>query len=104
MHPHRCADAARYEEEQLALAARWSQPDRESIAALCRARQIALASHDDATRPRCRDPTTTWQRDRPEISTTFEAAEASRKHGMNVLMRRAKYRAWRLALQQCGGQ
>ncbi|HFU8726090.1 TPA: alpha-D-ribose 1-methylphosphonate 5-triphosphate diphosphatase [Escherichia coli] len=38
-----------YEEEQLALAARWSQPNRESIAALCRARQIALASHDDAT-------------------------------------------------------
>ena len=43
------AQMQQYEEEQLALAARWSQPNRESIAALCRARQIALASHDDAT-------------------------------------------------------
>ncbi|HAH0795238.1 TPA: alpha-D-ribose 1-methylphosphonate 5-triphosphate diphosphatase [Escherichia coli] len=52
------AQMQQYEEEQLALAARWSQPNRESIAAMCRARHIALASHDDATR----------------------------KHGMNVLM------------------
>lgn len=43
------AQMQQYEEEQLALAARWSQPNRETIAALCRARQIALASHDDAT-------------------------------------------------------
>ncbi|PZY66043.1 alpha-D-ribose 1-methylphosphonate 5-triphosphate diphosphatase, partial [Escherichia coli] len=43
------AQMQQYEEEQLALAARWSQPNRESIAALCHARQIALASHDDAT-------------------------------------------------------
>lgn len=43
------AQMQQYEEEQLALAARWSQPNRESIAAMCRARHIALASHDDAT-------------------------------------------------------
>ena len=40
------AQMARYEEEQLALAARWSQPNRQAIAALCRERNIALASHD----------------------------------------------------------
>ena len=42
-------EMARYEEEQLALAAQWSQPNRVSIAAMCRDRNIALASHDDAT-------------------------------------------------------
>lgn len=35
------AQMQQYEEEQLALAARWSQPNRESIAALCRARNCA---------------------------------------------------------------
>ena len=39
------AQMQQYEEEQLALAARWSQPNRESIAAMCRARHIALANH-----------------------------------------------------------
>jgi alpha-D-ribose 1-methylphosphonate 5-triphosphate diphosphatase len=39
----------RFEEEQMALAATWSQPNRETIAAICRERNIALASHDDAT-------------------------------------------------------
>ncbi|STV15219.1 metal-dependent hydrolase [Klebsiella pneumoniae subsp. pneumoniae] len=33
----------------MALAATWSQPNRQTIAAMCRARRIALASHDDAT-------------------------------------------------------
>lgn len=36
------AQMQQYEEEQLALAARWSQPNRESIAALCRARKLRL--------------------------------------------------------------
>ncbi|MFR6578321.1 MAG: alpha-D-ribose 1-methylphosphonate 5-triphosphate diphosphatase, partial [Klebsiella pneumoniae] len=39
----------RFEAEQMALAATWSQPNRQTIAAMCRARRIALASHDDAT-------------------------------------------------------
>ncbi len=38
-----------YEEEQVALSARWAAPNREAIAAHCRARRISLASHDDAT-------------------------------------------------------
>ncbi len=41
-------------------------------------------SHDDATHAHVAE-SPTWQRDR-RISHTFEAAEASRKHGMNVLM------------------
>ncbi|RTF57350.1 alpha-D-ribose 1-methylphosphonate 5-triphosphate diphosphatase, partial [Serratia marcescens] len=35
-----------YEEQQVALSARWAAPNREAIAAHCRARRISLASHD----------------------------------------------------------
>lgn len=79
------AQMQQYEEEQLALAARWSQPNRESIAALCRARKIALASHDDATHAHVAESHQLVSVI-AEFPTTFEAAEASRKHGMNVLM------------------
>ncbi|MCZ5505762.1 alpha-D-ribose 1-methylphosphonate 5-triphosphate diphosphatase [Escherichia coli] len=79
------AQMQQYEEEQLALAARWSQPNRESIAALCRARQIALASHDDATHAHVAESHQLGSVI-AEFPTTFEAAEASRRHGMNVLM------------------
>ncbi len=79
------AQMQQYEEEQLALAARWSQPNRESIAALCRARKIALASHDDATHAHVAESHQLGSVI-AEFPTTFEAAEASRKHGMNVLM------------------
>ncbi|HBH5235691.1 TPA: alpha-D-ribose 1-methylphosphonate 5-triphosphate diphosphatase [Escherichia coli] len=58
---------------------------RESIAALCRARQIALASHDDATHAHVAESHQLGSVI-AEFPTTFEAAEASRKHGMNVLM------------------
>ncbi|EEY8698638.1 alpha-D-ribose 1-methylphosphonate 5-triphosphate diphosphatase [Escherichia coli] len=79
------AQMQQYEEEQLALAARWSQPNRESIAALCRARKIALASHDDATHAHVAESHQLGSVI-AEFPTAFEAAEASRKHGMNVLM------------------
>ncbi|GHL46425.1 hypothetical protein ECZU29_12750 [Escherichia coli] len=78
------AQMQQYEEEQLALAARWSQPNRETIAAMCRARHIALASHDDATHAHGRIHQLGSVI--AEFPTTFEAAQASRKHGMNVLM------------------
>ena len=55
---------ARYEEEQLALAARWSQPNRTAIAQMRRERQIALASHDDATCDHVLESHQLWQRDR----------------------------------------
>lgn len=52
---------------------------------MCRERHLALASHDDAT------PDHVLESHQlgsviAEFPTTFEAAEASRKHGMNVLM------------------
>ncbi|MBY1058923.1 MULTISPECIES: alpha-D-ribose 1-methylphosphonate 5-triphosphate diphosphatase [Citrobacter] len=76
---------ARYEEEQLALAARWSQPNRTAIAQMCRERQIALASHDDATSEHVLESHQLGSVI-AEFPTTFAAAEASRQHGMNVLM------------------
>lgn len=69
----------------MALAARWSQPNRETIAAMCRARHIALASHDDATHAHVAESHQLGSVI-AEFPTTFEAAQASRKHGMNVLM------------------
>ncbi|WP_313084535.1 alpha-D-ribose 1-methylphosphonate 5-triphosphate diphosphatase, partial [Atlantibacter sp.] len=78
-------DMARYEEEQLALAERWSQPNREAIAAHCRARSIALASHDDATAEHVLESHQLGSVI-AEFPTTFDAAQASRQHGMSVLM------------------
>lgn len=75
----------RFEEEQMALAATWSQPNRETIAAICRERKIALASHDDATREHVVESHQLGSII-AEFPTTLAAAEASRQHGMNVLM------------------
>ena len=74
-----------YEEEQLQLAARWSQPNRTAIAAMCRDRNIALASHDDATHEHVMESHQLGSVI-AEFPTTFEAAQSSRRHGMNVLM------------------
>ncbi len=79
------ADMARFEEEQLALAARWSQPNRQAIAAECRERGIALASHDDATAGHV-DESHEIGSVIAEFPTTFEAAKASRDRGLHVLM------------------
>ena len=74
-----------FEEEQMALAAAWSQPNRQRIAAICRERNIALASHDDAT---CEHVLESRQLGSviAEFPTTIAAAQASRQHGMNILM------------------
>ena len=79
------AQMREYEEQQLALAARWSQPNRTAIAGMCRERQIALASHDDATHDHVVESHLLGSVI-AEFPTTFEAAESSRRHGMNVLM------------------
>ena len=50
-----------------------------------RAKKIALASHDDATHAHVAESHQLGSVI-AEFPTTFEAAEASRKHGMNVLM------------------
>jgi len=75
----------RFEEEQMALAAQWSQPNRQAIAAACRERDIALASHDDATHAHVVESHQIGSVI-AEFPTTLEAADASRRHGMNVLM------------------
>ncbi|HDS2183517.1 TPA: alpha-D-ribose 1-methylphosphonate 5-triphosphate diphosphatase [Klebsiella aerogenes] len=75
----------RFEEEQMALAAAWSQPNRQAIAAMCRERQIALASHDDATHAHVAESHRLGSVI-AEFPTTLAAAQASRQHGMNVLM------------------
>ncbi|EKM7809809.1 alpha-D-ribose 1-methylphosphonate 5-triphosphate diphosphatase [Klebsiella aerogenes] len=75
----------RFEEEQTALAAAWSQPNRQAIAAMCRERQIALASHDDATHEHVAESHLLGSVI-AEFPTTLAAAQASRQHGMNVLM------------------
>ncbi|HDS4022992.1 TPA: alpha-D-ribose 1-methylphosphonate 5-triphosphate diphosphatase [Klebsiella aerogenes] len=75
----------RFEEEQMALAAAWSQPNRQAIAAMCRERQIALASHDDATHEHVAESHQLGSVI-AESPTTLAAAQASRQHGMNVLM------------------
>ncbi len=79
------ADMNSYEAEQLALAERWSQPNRKAIAAECRARNIALASHDDATAAHVVESHDLGSVI-AEFPTTLEAAQASRQHGMSVLM------------------
>ncbi|ALR75058.1 alpha-D-ribose 1-methylphosphonate 5-triphosphate diphosphatase [[Enterobacter] lignolyticus] len=79
------AQMDRFEEEQMALAAQWSQPNRQAIAAACRARDIALASHDDATHAHVEESHQIGSVI-AEFPTTLEAADASRQHGMNVLM------------------
>ena len=79
------AEMNSYEAEQLALAERWSQPNRLAIAAECRARNIALASHDDATSAHVAQSHELGSVI-AEFPTTLEAAQASRHHGMSVLM------------------
>ncbi|AMO50959.1 alpha-D-ribose 1-methylphosphonate 5-triphosphate diphosphatase [Kosakonia oryzendophytica] len=74
-----------FEQEQLALAARWSQPNRLAIAAHCRERHLPLASHDDATREHVVESHQLGSVI-AEFPTTFAAAEASREHGMSILM------------------
>ncbi|MEW7313255.1 alpha-D-ribose 1-methylphosphonate 5-triphosphate diphosphatase [Buttiauxella gaviniae] len=79
------AEMNSYEAEQLALAERWSQPNRLAIAAECRARNIALASHDDATGAHVAQSHELGSVI-AEFPTTLEAAQASRQHGLSVLM------------------
>lgn len=88
----------RFEEEQMALAAAWSQPNRQAIAAMCRERQIALASHDDART--CRRIPPAWQRDcRISHHVGRRAGFAPARN--ECVDGGAEYRARRLAFRQC---
>lgn len=74
-----------YQEEQIALSRRWAQPNREAIAAHCRARSISLASHDDATAAHVEESLALGSVI-AEFPTTEEAARASHASGLAVLM------------------
>jgi len=70
---------------QQAASARYSAPQRAAVAADCRARGIALASHDDATLDHVEESVDHGVRI-AEFPTTMDAARASHKAGISVLM------------------
>nr|WP_154324795.1 alpha-D-ribose 1-methylphosphonate 5-triphosphate diphosphatase [Pantoea sp. 201603H] len=78
-------EMAQFEEQQLTLAARWSQPNRLAIAAHCRRKKIALASHDDALDTHV-DESHAIGSVIAEFPTTEIAARRSRELGLQVLM------------------
>lgn len=79
------AEMDAFEEEQLRLAARWSQPNRAAISAWCRQYAIPLASHDDATIAHVEESKSIGSVI-AEFPTTEEAARASHAQGLQVLM------------------
>lgn len=84
---HRMSDEAleAFIEKQLANSARYSSANRQAIAAACHQRGLALASHDDATIEHVAESVEYGTRV-AEFPTTREAAEASHRHGLAVMM------------------
>lgn len=84
---HRMSDEAleAFIEKQLANSARYSSSNRQAIAAACHRRGLALASHDDATIEHVAESVEYGTRV-AEFPTTREAAEASHRHGLAVMM------------------
>ena len=79
------ADMEAFTRRQRENAARYSDPHRRAVAAICRERGFKLASHDDATAEHvalAAELGTHFA----EFPTTLEAATASREAGMMVLM------------------
>ncbi len=72
-------------ERRMAESAQNSAGNRDAIAAVCRARGIVLASHDDATLAHVEESVAHGIRV-AEFPTTVEAARASRDAGLDVLM------------------
>lgn len=71
--------------EQIANAQAWGAQNRRKVVALCHAKGLPLASHDDATAAHVAEAAA----DRmvvAEFPTTHEAADLSRQHGMKVMM------------------
>jgi len=71
--------------EQLANSARHSDSQRAAIVDICRSRDLALASHDDATLEHVSE-SADYGMAIAKFPTTFEAAEASHARGLKVLM------------------
>lgn len=84
---HRMSDEAleAFIDKQLANSARYSSTNRQAIAAACHRRGLALASHDDATIEHVAESVEYGTRV-AEFPTTREAAEASHRHGLAVMM------------------
>ncbi len=79
------ADMEIYLERQLANSARYSNEYRRTISAEARTLGLALASHDDATLEHVAESHEYGMRI-AEFPTTREAAEASHRNGMAVMM------------------
>ena len=79
------AEMDRFVSEQLANSARHSDQQRAAIVDICRSRDLALASHDDATLEHVSE-SADYGMAIAEFPTTFEAAEASHARGLKVLM------------------
>ncbi|MGF0537815.1 alpha-D-ribose 1-methylphosphonate 5-triphosphate diphosphatase [Agrobacterium sp. ES01] len=76
---------ARFVESRLALSARYSTAHRDSLATMCAQRGVTVASHDDATLAHVEEAKGHGVK-LAEFPTSLEAAEASHKAGMSVLM------------------
>lgn len=76
---------ARFVESRLALSARYSTAHRDSLATMCAQRGVTVASHDDATLAHVVEAKGHGVK-LAEFPTSLEAAEASHKAGMSVLM------------------
>lgn len=76
---------ARFVESRLSLSERYSALHRDALAKSCSERGITVASHDDATLAHVEEAKGHGVK-LAEFPTSFEAAEASHKSGMSVLM------------------
>ncbi|MFN3634271.1 MAG: alpha-D-ribose 1-methylphosphonate 5-triphosphate diphosphatase [Rhizobium rhizophilum] len=76
---------ARFVESRLSLSERYSTVHRDALAKACAERGITVASHDDATLAHVEEAKGHGVK-LAEFPTSFEAAEASHKSGMSVLM------------------
>ncbi|SFI98947.1 alpha-D-ribose 1-methylphosphonate 5-triphosphate diphosphatase [Phyllobacterium sp. CL33Tsu] len=74
-----------YCEKRMGESAQYSGPQREALAEKCRARGIVLASHDDATQAHV-DEAIEQGIHVAEFPTTLQAAAASKRAGLAVLM------------------
>ena len=76
---------ARFVESRLSLSQKYSAAHRDTLAKACAERGITVASHDDATLAHVEEAKGHGVK-LAEFPTSFEAAEASHKSGMSVLM------------------
>lgn len=79
------AEMERFMQEQLNAHALYSEANRRRIVEMCRDRDIPIASHDDATLAHAAEAADDGM-SIAEFPTSIEAAEASRGHGLKILM------------------